>query len=98
MGCILTHLEQLKPEAVQAARDVLAVVHVDAVAALFDLLADRLRDYADGWGNGSAAERGAARDAVEPRMPGGSWLRDLLAPTGGRILRRADVTRLFNPD
>jgi hypothetical protein len=98
VGCILTHLEQLKPEAAQAAHDVLAVVHVDAVTALFDLLADRLRDYADGWGNGSAAERGAARDAVEPRVPGGSWLRDLLAPTGGQILRRTDVTRLFNAD
>jgi hypothetical protein len=38
----------------------------------------------------------APRATPSTRRPGGSWLHDLLAPTGERILRRADVTRIFD--
>lgn len=94
VDCILTHLDQLEREAAQAPTT-LAVVHVDAMA-LFDLLADRRRDYANGWApvrRLSVALPGMPSNHVCPADP---WLRDLLAPTEGRILRRADVTRVFD--
>nr|WSZ97419.1 hypothetical protein OH820_18710 [Streptomyces sp. NBC_00857] len=48
-------------------------------------------------GGGTAAERGAARESVEHRMPHGPWLAELLGPSNGRLIRRDDVLRRF-PD
>jgi hypothetical protein len=64
--------------------DVLAVVHVDAATALFDLLADRLRDYANGWAT-------AQRPSVAPHvMPSNHACPAVLAPRSTRSDRRAD--------
>ena len=91
IGCILTHLNEAEEEAAQAAHDIIAFVHVQAAVALFDLLFDRMRTYAEHWGEGRAAERGAAREAVEGRMPQNGWLTKLLQPTQGHVLDRATV-------
>lgn len=91
LGCLLTHLTEVEDVAARAARDDIAILHVDAVTTLAETLGRLLTAYATDWGGGSAAERGAAREAVEPSMPTGPWLADLTDPTGGRILRAADV-------
>lgn len=47
-------------------------------------LGERLTEYAKRFGGGSAAERGAAREAVERRMPAGpGWLAELFGPSNG---------------
>jgi hypothetical protein len=95
VGCILTHLESIEEEAALAARDTLCLVHIDAVSALIDLLGDRLNSYAQRWGVGTAAERGAARELVESQMPSRAWLDALLSASGGRLIRREDVKERF---
>jgi hypothetical protein len=91
VGCLLTHLTTVADEAATAGRDALCFVHQDAALALADMIGDRLIDYAEQSGEGSAAERGSAREAVEPRMPTGQWLSELFGPSGGRVVRRDDV-------
>jgi hypothetical protein len=95
VGCILTHVEDVEEEAARAAQDTLCLVHIDAISALIDLLGDRLNSYAECWGGGTAAERGAARELVESRMPTRLWLDTLLSPSGGRLVRREDVNERF---
>lgn len=95
VGCVVTHLTTVKDDAAQAAREALALIHQDAVTALAQLLGDRLLDYAGRYGGGSAAERGAAREAVEHRLPRATWLTELFGPSNGRLIRREDVLRWF---
>lgn len=95
IGCLLTHLTEVADEAARAARQSICLVHREAAVTLADMVGDRLIDYADRCGGGSAAERGTAREAVEPRIPSGQWLAELLGPSGGRLVRREDVARLF---
>ena len=95
VGCLLTHVDEIDIEAAGAAADQICLVHQDAAAALAELLSDRLIQYAIKCGGGSAAERGAAREFVEERMPKGAWLKELLAPSGGQSVRRADVIVRF---
>ncbi len=91
VGCLLTHLTEMEPDASIAARDLLCVIHVEAVQALLVWMADRLRGYAQRWGSGSAQERGAARDAIEPRILRGAWLAELLVPSQGRVVNRTEA-------
>jgi hypothetical protein len=95
VGCILTHVEGIEEEAARAARDTLCLVHIDAVSALIDLLGDRLNSYAERWGGGTAAERGAARELVESQMPSRAWLDALLSASGGCLIHREDVNERF---
>lgn len=95
VGCILTHVEGIEEEAAKAAQDALCLIHLDAVSALIDLLGARLNSYAERWGRGTAAERGAARELVEFQMPTGSWLDRLLSASGGRLIRKEHVSECF---
>jgi len=95
IGCLLTSLTDVADEAAHAARDSLCLVHREAAQTLADMVGDRLIDYAERCRGGSAAERGAAREAVEPRMPTGQWLGELFGPSGGRLIRHDDVQPLF---
>ena len=94
-GCLMTPYTEMEADAAEAAREKVCAVHESAVAALFDLLADRLLDYQRLWGSGTAIERGNARDAVEKRLPSPDWLRRLLVPSAGRVLVRSDIEELF---
>ena len=77
-----------------AAQD-LCLVHADAISALIERMSDRLLQYADRSGEGTAIERGAARAQVEQRLPPGPWLEDLFAPSRGALVRREDVAGRF---
>ena len=88
-GCILTHLTEMEPEAAAAARDETTIVTVAAAETLTSTLAALFRDYAGRWGEGTVAERGSARDAVQSRLPDPNWVGRLLKP--GRLVTRADV-------
>jgi hypothetical protein len=94
-GCLLTSLVEVDQEAARAARDSICIAHTGAATALADFLGDRLGAYADRWGDGSAPERGRARDEIEQRMPRSPWLSDLLSPSRGKVLRRDDVAACF---
>lgn len=95
VGCLLTPLSAIEDDAAEAARERIAIVAHEAVVALLDALADRLRQYAGGWGTGTARERGQARAAAEPRLPTGNWLAALLAPSQGRVIAAQDVQGRF---
>jgi hypothetical protein len=81
LGVLVTPLAEMEPDAAAAARERVAVLHTTATLRLLDLLADRLRVYQARYGAGTAAERGAARQAVEPQLPRRGWLQRVLAPT-----------------
>ena len=91
VGCMLVACDSAERDASRAARNELALVHADAAITLFDFTAQVFAAYRTGYGSGSARERGAARAATEPRLPGSDWLTRLLSPTGGNILRAHDV-------
>jgi DEAD/DEAH box helicase/Helicase C-terminal domain len=82
-GCLLSRLSELEDDAVEAARERIAVLHRDTVISLARLLLERFRRYAQAWGE-TAAERGQARAEVERALPREGWLGRLLAPSGGR--------------
>jgi hypothetical protein len=94
VACVATSLDTVDISAKAAARN-LCLVHVDAIRALIDVMSDRLLDYVTRWGEGSTMERGSARSEVERRLPSGSWLEDLFAPSDGRLIRREDVLLRF---
>jgi len=85
---------EMEPDAAGAARERVAVLHPTATLRLFDLLADRLRAYQARYGAGTAAERGAARQAVEPHLPRRGWLQRVLAP-GPRCRDADDIEAEF---
>jgi hypothetical protein len=95
VGCVMSNVSEVADEAASAARDAVCLVPGEVVVALADLLGDRLIDYAERSGEGSAAERGAAREAVERRMPPSPWLSELFAPSQGKSLTRNDVLSRF---
>lgn len=95
VGCIVTHLTNVADDAAKAARDAVCIISLDAVAELATRLGDRLLEYVEVWGDGSAAERGAARERVEPKLPSGPWLSTLLAPSNGAIVPRETVVAAF---
>ena len=94
-GCLMAPQEEIEEDAAEAAREKVCVLHEDAVMALFEMLADRFLAYQQACGGGSAAERGAARTAIEARLPKVGWLARLLVPSQGKVVRRADIEELF---
>lgn len=94
-GCLLDPGTDAEPAAVAAARDRIRLVSHDAAVRLYDLLADRLRQYAALCGGGTAEARGTARTQVERLLPADGWLARLLSPTAGQVLRAADVEEVF---
>ena len=95
IGCLLVACESVERDAASAARNELALVHVDAAIALFDFTAELFTTYRTASGTGTAPERGAARAAVEARLPIADWLTRLLCPTNGKILCAQDVRDLL---
>ncbi len=96
VGCLLVGLGTAEADAARAARSKIALVHVDAVVALFDFAAELFTAYRTGYGSGTAQERGAARVATEPRLPSADWLTRLLAPTNGKIMRAQDMRKALD--
>jgi hypothetical protein len=76
-GCLLTDNAEAGQDARQAARDEIAILHTDAVLAIYDRVAGLLSQYLAAWGSGTARERGEARSAVEPSFPSRAGLPDL---------------------
>jgi hypothetical protein len=95
-ACLLTPAPAVETDAAEAAREKIAIINIEAVLVLFDFLADRFRDYMRLWSSGTAAQRGAARAAVEPKLPHKGWLGRLLAPTGGHCRQRDAVEAEFS--
>ena len=94
-GCLLVDLTDTEPDAQRAARDDVAIMHTDAVLAVYDQMADLLRQYLAAWGSGTAAERGTARSAVEPQLPRADWLVRLLKPAGGTVMRAPQAVSIL---
>jgi hypothetical protein len=69
----------------------------EAAVRLYDVLADRLRQYAAVCGDGNAEARGDARTKTEALLPSDGWLGRLLAPTQGKVIGVEDVAGLFPP-
>lgn len=92
---MLTSLDDIESDAARAAMDKVVLVRLDTAIALYDAMAERFMTYFIAYGAGSALERGDARLAVEPRLPAGDWLHNLLSPRRADFLSRADVDQLF---
>jgi hypothetical protein len=90
-GCLLMACDSAEDDAARAARNELALIHIDAAVALFDFVAQLFAAYRTAYGSGTTEERGAARAATESRLPSSDWLTRLLSPTNGNILRAPDV-------
>jgi hypothetical protein len=90
---IISAITSVDPTASNAASD-LCLWHTDVLIGLVDGMSDRLLHYASRWGPG-AMERGLARDLVERRLPKMGWLEQVSAPTGAKVLRKAEVVGLF---
>lgn len=96
-GCLLTPATVAANDGAEAARDKIALVSHEAAVRLYDLLADRLRQYAALCGNGNAEARGDARTKIEALLPPDGWLGRLLAPSQGKVIGVRDVAELFPP-
>jgi len=96
-GCLLTPATEAKTDAAEAARDKIVLLSHAAVVRLYDLLADRIRQYAGLCGDGSAEARGNARTRTEQLLPPDGWLERLLSPTQGRVINADDVAAMFPP-
>lgn len=96
-GCLLTPATVTKDDAAEAARDKIALMSHGAAVRLYDVLADRLRQYAALCGDGNAEARGNARTKIEALLPPDGWLGRLLAPTQGKAIGVDDVAGLFPP-
>ena len=90
-------LDVVEADAARAARNTVAIVHRGALAAVADTCGGHLLRYASAWNEGSAADRGAARDLVEPSLPPPDWLARLTEPSQGRIVTAEDACRLLQP-
>jgi hypothetical protein len=84
-------------EAAEAARDKITLINHEAAVKLYDMLADRLRQYAALCGDGNAEARGEARTKIETLLPPDGWLGKLLSPTLGKIISADDVASYFPP-
>ena len=87
----------MEPDARSAARDEVAILHTDAVTAIYDRMAGLLSQYLAAWGAGTAGERGTARSTVEPQLPAAGWLVRLLSPTRGDVMRDPQAATLLLP-
>ncbi|NDJ90740.1 DEAD/DEAH box helicase family protein [Mycolicibacter kumamotonensis] len=94
-GCLVTPAGVAAGDAAEAARYKIALVSHEAAVRLYDILADRLRQYAALCGDGNAVARGDARTSIEGLLPADGWLGRLLAPTDGKVLDVKDVAELF---
>lgn len=95
IGCLLTPESTASAGAVEAGRDKVAFLQHDAAVRLYDILADRLKQYAALCGDGSAEARGQARTTIEALLPTEGWLERLLRPTQGRVIGADEITALF---
>lgn len=94
-GCLLTPATEVKEDAQEASREVIALINHAAALHMYDLLVERIEQYDALCGDDSAASRGHARTKVEARLPDGRWLGTLLSPTHGKLLTKADLNDLF---
>ncbi|MFF2606889.1 DEAD/DEAH box helicase family protein [Arthrobacter koreensis] len=94
-GAMLTPTDLVSKESAEASRDKIALIHQPAALRLFDLLAERLREYFALCESGDALARGAARESVEARMPAPGQLERFFSPSGGRVRTVQDVEALF---
>lgn len=94
-GCLLTPATSVKGDAAEAARDKITLINHDAAVRLYNLLADRLLQYAALCGDGNAEQRGEARTTIEATLPKDGWLGKLLSPTLGKITTVDDVASWF---
>ncbi|GAA3792526.1 hypothetical protein [Amycolatopsis tucumanensis] len=85
----------VQDDAAEAARDKITLINHDAAVRLYNLLADRLLQYAALCGDGNAEARGEARTKIEAALPPDGWLGKLLSSTRGKIITVEDVTSLF---
>jgi hypothetical protein len=94
-GCLLTPAATAKDDAAEAAHDKIVLVNHSAAVRLFDVLADRLRQYDALCGDGNAEARGEARTKIEALLPQDGWLGKLLSPTQGKLITTDDVAAIF---
>ncbi|MFI6098224.1 DEAD/DEAH box helicase family protein [Lentzea sp. NPDC051213] len=94
-GCLLTPATTAKIDAAEAAHDKIVLVNHGAAVRLYDVLADRLRQYDALCGDGNAEARGEARTKIESLLPQDGWLGKLLAPTQGQLITADDVAAIF---
>jgi hypothetical protein len=94
-GCLLTPAATAKDNAAEAAHDKITLINHDAAVRLYDVLADRLWQYAALCGDGNAEARGEARTKIEALLPPDGWLGRLLSPTLGKVISVGDVASLF---
>jgi len=94
-GCLLAPATIPATDAAAAARDKIALINHEAAICLYDILADRIRQYAALCGDGSAEARGDARTKIEALLPPDGWLGKLLSPTQGRVISADEIASLF---
>ncbi|MDG4830025.1 hypothetical protein O7627_12020 [Solwaraspora sp. WMMD1047] len=95
-GCLLTPASTTTDDAAEAAHDKVVLVNHGAAVRLYDMLADRLRQYDALCGNGNAEARGEARTRIEARLPQeDGWLGKLLRPSLGKLVTVDDVAVIF---
>ncbi|MDJ1132019.1 DEAD/DEAH box helicase family protein [Streptomyces iconiensis] len=95
-GCLLTPATATQDDAAEAAHDKVALFNHGAAVRLYDVLADRLRQYDALCGDNNAEARGTARTRIEALLPQeDGWLGKLLAPTRGRLITADDVSVVF---
>ncbi|MGH3874877.1 MAG: DEAD/DEAH box helicase [Pseudonocardiaceae bacterium] len=97
LGCLLTPVSEVSDDAGEAAHDKVTLVHHPAAVRLFDILADRFRQYAALCGDGSAEARGEARTKIEALLPTDRWLDRLLSPSQGKVIGTYEIAALFPP-
>lgn len=94
-GCLLTPAVTAKDDAAEAAHDKIVLINHGAAVLLYDLLADRLRQYDALCGDGNTQARGEARTKIEALLPQDGWLGKLLSPTRGKLIAADDVAAIF---
>jgi hypothetical protein len=96
-GCLLAPATSSKTDAAEATGDRIALINHEAAVRLYEILADRIRQYAASSGDGSAEARGDARTKTETLLPPDGWLEKLLSPTRGRVISASEIAALFPP-
>ncbi|MFB7335246.1 DEAD/DEAH box helicase [Streptomyces adustus] len=96
LGCLLTPSTSAQDDAAEAAHDKIAVVNHGAAVRLYDMLADRFRQYDALCGDNSADARGEARTKIQALLPQeDGWLGKLFAPSRGQLITADDVAAVF---
>jgi hypothetical protein len=95
-GCLVTPVITTTNDAAEAAYDKVVLVNHGAAVRLYDVLADRLRQYDALCGDGNAEARGEARTKIEALLPQeDGWLGRLLRPSHGKLIIADDVAAIF---